>query len=84
MKQAVTYCIEMLDEGEVKLTPQRLDINKTKIGHLRRLVDDLGTLSQVEAGALDIQLQPVQPAELLQRLSAHRGPPGSGADTGRG
>ncbi|MBI5565283.1 MAG: HAMP domain-containing protein [Chloroflexi bacterium] len=66
--QIIAGYIEMLEEGEVKLTPQRLDIIKTEIGHLRRLVGDLSTLSQVEAGALDIQLQPVYPAELLQRV----------------
>lgn len=66
--QIISGYIEMLEGGEVELTPQRVDIIKTEIGHLRRLVDDLSTLTQVEAGALDIQLQPVQPAALLERI----------------
>jgi len=57
-----------LEEGEVALTPQRIEIIKTELGHLRRLVGDLSTLTQVEGGGLDIQLQPAQPAELLERV----------------
>jgi signal transduction histidine kinase len=60
--------VEMLEEGDVTLTPQRLEIIKTEIEHLRRLVGDLTTLSQVEAGGLDILSQPVQPSELLERV----------------
>ena len=56
----------MLEENEVTLTPQRIEIIKTEIGHLRRLVDDLSTLTQAEASGLDIQAQPVQPAALLE------------------
>ncbi len=66
--QIISGYIEMLEEGEVSLTPQRIDIIKTEIGHLRRLVDDLSTLAQVEADGLDIQLQPVQPEALLERI----------------
>jgi two-component system sensor histidine kinase BaeS len=50
------------------LTPQRLEIIKTEIDHLRYLVGDLGTLTQVEAGGLDMLLQPVQPAALLEQI----------------
>lgn len=66
--QIIAGYIEMLEEGEVALTPQRLEIIKTEIGHLRRLVGDLSTLTQVEAGGLDIQLQAAQPAELLAHI----------------
>ncbi len=66
--QVVSGYMEMLEEGEVALTPQRIDIIKTEIGHLRRLVGDLGTLTQVEASELDIQLQAVQPQALLERV----------------
>lgn len=66
--QIISGYVEMLEEGETKLTPQRLDIIKTEIEHLRRIVSDLTTLSQVEAGGLDIQLQPVQPSYLLERI----------------
>jgi two-component system sensor histidine kinase BaeS len=66
--QIIAGYIEMLEEDEVTLTPQRIEILKTEIGHLRRLVGDLTTLSQVEAGGLEIQLQPVQPLALFERI----------------
>lgn len=65
--QIISGYVEMLENGEVTLTPLRIDIIKTEIEHLRRLVGDLTTLSQVEAGGLDIQLSPVQPNLLLER-----------------
>ena len=66
--QILSGYVDMLEEGEVSLTPQRLEIIKTEIEHLRRLVGDLTTLRQVEAGGLDIQLQPSSPTSLLERL----------------
>jgi two-component system, OmpR family, sensor histidine kinase BaeS len=66
--QVIAGYIELLEEGEVNLSPQRLDIIKTEIGHLRRLVGDLSLLTQAEAGGLDIQLQPIAPAHLLERI----------------
>ncbi len=66
--QIISGYIEMLEGGEVTLTPQRLDIMKTEVEHLRRLVSDLTTLSQVEAGGLEFQVQDVQPKALLERV----------------
>jgi two-component system sensor histidine kinase BaeS len=66
--QIISGYMEMLEEHEVSLTPQRIEIIKTEIEHLRRLVSDLGTLTQVEAGGLELQLQPVQPASLLEHI----------------
>ncbi len=66
--QIISGYMEMLEEGEVSLTPQRIEIIKTEIEHLRRLVGDLTTLNQVEAGGLEIQAQPVQPSLLLERI----------------
>ncbi|MHC1782565.1 MAG: sensor histidine kinase [Anaerolineaceae bacterium] len=63
--QIISGYIEMLEEGGVTLTPQRIEIIKTEIEHLRRLVGDLTTLSQVEAGGLEMQVEPVRPAALL-------------------
>lgn len=67
--QIISGYIEMLEDGEATLTPERLEIIKTEIEHLRRLVGDLGTLTQVEAGALEIQMQPVDPSHLLERIA---------------
>jgi signal transduction histidine kinase len=66
--QIVSGYIEMLENDNVSLTPQRIDIIKTELEHLRRLVSDLTTLTQIEAGGLDMQLQSVQPALLLERI----------------
>lgn len=78
--QVISGYIEMLEEGEVAMTPQRIEIIKTEIEHLRRLVGDLTTLTQVEAQALDIQLQRVSPLSLLEKIqftfqpiAAHKG-----------
>lgn len=67
--QIISGYIEMLEGGEVTLTPERVEIIKTEIGHLRRLVDDLSTLSQVEAGGLNILMEEIQPSQLLRRLA---------------
>lgn len=64
--QVISGYVEMLEAGDLTLTPQRLDIIKFEIEHLRRLVGDLSTLTQVEANQLDIQVQPVLPARLLE------------------
>lgn len=66
--QIISGYMEMLEEGEVALTPQRIEIIKTEIGHLRRLVGDLSTLAQADSGGLDILLQPVQPFSLLESI----------------
>jgi two-component system, OmpR family, sensor histidine kinase BaeS len=63
--QIISGYMEMLEDGKVALTPQRVDILKTELEHLRRLVGDLGTLTQVEAGGLNFQLQKINPASLL-------------------
>ncbi len=66
--QIISGYIEMLEEGEVTLTPQRIQIIKTELEHLRRLVNDLTVLSQVEAGVLDMQNSRIEPRALLERL----------------
>jgi signal transduction histidine kinase len=66
--QIISGYIEMLEDGGVALTPQRIEIIKTELGHLRRLVGDLSTLTQVESGALDMQVEAVEPAALLERV----------------
>ena len=66
--QIISGYMEMLEDGDVTLTPQRIEIIKTELAHLRRLVGDLSMLTQVEAGVLEIQLEPIQPAALLERV----------------
>lgn len=66
--QIISGYMEMLEEGEVSLTPQRVEIIRTEIEHLRCIVSDLTALSQVEAGGLDFQIRPVPPAFLLEHI----------------
>jgi len=66
--QIISGYMEMLEEGNVTLTPQRIEIIKTEIDNLRRLVSDLTTLAQVEAGGLDMQLQQILPTALMERI----------------
>lgn len=66
--QIISGYLEMVEDGKVELTPQRVEILKTELDHLRRLVGDLGTLTQVEAGGLDFQLQRVNPITLLKNV----------------
>jgi two-component system, OmpR family, sensor histidine kinase BaeS len=66
--QIISGYVEMLEDGNVPLTPQRVEIIKTELEHLRRLVSDLKTLTQIDGGGLDIQLQPMQPSLLLERI----------------
>jgi len=66
--QIISGYVEMLAEGDVQLSDEHLDIIKTEIEHLRRLVGDLTTLSQVEGGGLEIQSAPIDPNQLLESV----------------
>ncbi len=66
--QIISGYIEMIEEGQVSLSPQRVDVIKTEIEHLRRLVGDMTTLTQAESGGLEMQLQPVNPVSLLEHI----------------
>lgn len=66
--QVISGYMEMLEEGEVSLSPERIEIIKAEIEHLRRLVGDLTTLTQVEAQTLEMQIQAVSPVELLRHV----------------
>jgi len=66
--QIVSGYIEMLEGQEVTLSPERIDVIKTEIEHLRRLVGDMTTLTQAESGGLEMQLQPIKPVNLLDYI----------------
>jgi len=66
--QIISGYMEMFEDGVVSMTQQRIEVIKTEVDHLRRLVSDLTTLTQVEAGGLDIQMEPVKPAALLEHI----------------
>ena len=68
--QIISGYIEMLEGGEVTLNPERIEILKTEIGHLRRLVGDMTTLTQIESGGFEINPQPVLPGLLMEETYA--------------
>jgi len=61
--------IESMREGVLDPTPERLDAVQIEVKHLERLVDDLRTLSQAEAGELSLNREAVAPVRLLERMA---------------
>jgi signal transduction histidine kinase len=60
--------IESMRAGVLQPTAERLDAVQTEVRHLERLVDDLRTLFQAEAGELRLNREPVPPILLLERM----------------
>jgi signal transduction histidine kinase len=70
----ITGYIEALRDGVLKPTPARFETMNTEAQHLKRLVDDLRTLSLADAGELPMQIERVAPRALLDRLAAAYAP----------
>lgn len=62
--------LEGLTDGVFPASPETFDIMQHEIRRLRRLVNDLQTLSRVEAGQIHLNLQPVQVGELAAQVVA--------------
>jgi two-component system sensor histidine kinase BaeS len=60
-------------DGVLKPTSARFEAMYVETQRLRRLVDDLHTLSMTDAGELRIDRQPIPPRMLLERLAATYG-----------
>lgn len=60
---------EALSDGKLEGTPETFDILHEEAQHLNRLVDDLRTLSLVDAGELSLNRRLVRPQALLQRVA---------------
>jgi len=60
--------VESMRDGVLGPTPDRLDAIQAEVKHLERLVDDLRTLSQAEAGELRLDRQPTSPQRLLEQM----------------
>jgi two-component system, OmpR family, sensor histidine kinase BaeS len=58
--------IESIHDGVLKPTPERLDAIQAEVQHLERLVEDLRTLSQADAGELILNREPVSMPALLE------------------
>jgi two-component system sensor histidine kinase BaeS len=59
--------VESMRDDVLKPTPERLDTIHAEVQHLQRLVEDLRTLSQADAGELTLNREPVAPLALLER-----------------
>jgi signal transduction histidine kinase len=60
--------VESMRDDVLKPTPERLDIIHSEVQHLQRLVEDLRTLSQADAGELTLNRLPLAPRTLLERM----------------
>jgi two-component system sensor histidine kinase BaeS len=61
--------VESMRDGVLKPTPERLDTIHAEVMHLQRLVEDLRTLSQADAGELELNREPMAPLALLERMA---------------
>lgn len=61
--------LESMHDGVLKLTPERLDAMQAEVQYLERLVDDLRTLSQADAGELTLNREAVAVPALLERAA---------------
>lgn len=60
--------LEAIQAGELEATPERIETMHRETMHLNRLIDDLRLLSLADADQLQLQLQPVDPNELLRSV----------------
>jgi signal transduction histidine kinase len=61
--------VESMRDGVLKPTPERLDTIHAEVLHLQRLVEDLRTLSQADAGELTLNREALVPLALLKRMA---------------
>ncbi len=66
----ITGYAEALSDGKLQGTPEVYEILHQETHHLNRLVDDLRTLSLVDAGEMPLYRQPANPRSLLERVAA--------------
>jgi signal transduction histidine kinase len=60
--------LEALHDGTLPPTPERFEAMNNEAILLKRLVDDLRTLSLADSGELKLALQSVQPRDLLEQV----------------
>ncbi len=61
---------EALADNKLQGTPEMYGVMHEEARHLQHLIDDLRTLSLVDAGELSLERQPTLPLELLERVAA--------------
>jgi signal transduction histidine kinase len=66
--------LEAMLDGVFPLSTEQLAIVYDQTLHLGRLVEDLRTLTRAESGRLPLELSPVEPGQLVQRVVADFAP----------
>lgn len=61
--------LDAMKSGDLQPTPKRLAAVHDEIQHLEQIVQDLRTLSLADANALTLNLAPVAPHELMERIA---------------
>ena len=62
--------VEAIRDGALDASPARMGLIADEVEHLNRMVAELRLLSQADAGELKLELQPLDPAELLTKIGA--------------
>jgi signal transduction histidine kinase len=62
--------LESLQDGKLNSTSEVFETMQSEVQHMKRLVNDLRTLSLADAGELTIHRQPVVPGELVERTAS--------------
>lgn len=70
---AVKGYLEGLMDGVLPADPETYEQIHSEIDRLQRLVNDLQELSRVEAGAIQLNLAPVPPERLIERIQSTLG-----------
>ena len=60
--------LESLEDGLLEFTPENIHVIQNEVVHLRNLVDDLRTLSQVDAGDLQIELSRTEIGTVVREM----------------
>lgn len=66
--QVIAGYMEMLEDDEITLTPQRVHTIMNEVELLRRLVGDLSLLTTADAKELQMQLESTEPRALLEQI----------------
>ncbi len=62
--------LEAMEDGDLAPTPPRLQMMQQEVNTLKRLVEDLRTLSLADAGRLALHKEPLAPQELLTQVQS--------------
>ena len=62
--------VEAIRDGALEASPERMDLIRDEVEHLNRMVAELRLLSQADAGELKLELQTLDPAELLTKTGS--------------